>query len=281
MNLRLPSFLIIGAQKCGTTWLHHQLSSHPEIYLPKGKDHEFFSFTSSPEDYQIKAWSERYTNAQPQDLIGDATASYFWSRLSRPWHIQPEKFNPDIPKSVSTVLGEKTKIIIILRNPAERAISAYLHHISMRSLTPAWDIFSAPANLGLLTIGFYGRHLKNWLTRFPAESIYVERRSIKRFHQDILSDVCSFLNVATHAFENSEQVVYRGMPRLINAEGVWLRLQDINDLSVIQRALPMTQINGEQYVRVIHPAEIDRLKQLYRKDQLLLDQLLDDHPSAM
>ncbi len=277
---QLPSFLIIGAQKCGTTWLHHQLREHPDIYLPERKDHEFFSFTQSPNDHQVTVWSERYTAASQASIIGDATASYYWTQLAKPWHLQPDSFNPDIPKSVLNVLGNKTKIIIILRNPVDRAISAYAHHISMGSLTPNWDIFSAPANLGLLTIGFFGQHLSNWLKYFPQESIYVERRSIKQLHQKILTDICAFLDVPAYTFGQSSKVIYRGMPRQINQEGVWLRLQDIKNITAIQRALPITIINDERYIRVIHPAEIKRLTQLYSSDQQLLDRLLDGNKSA-
>lgn len=275
MTSRLPDFLIVGAQKCGTTWLHHQLSTHPKIFLPDAKDHEFFSYTQQPNDEQIHTWSERYITANSHQIIGDATASYFWSTLKPPWHAQPEHFNPDIPKTITQTLGKKTKVIVILRNPAERAISAYLHHISMGSLSAGCDIFSAPEKLGILSIGFFGQHLRHWLHYFPSDRIFIENRSIKTHHQQVLADLCHFLGVAQQQFEQSDRVVYSGMRRVQNDDGVWIRLQDIKNLSEINRAVPLVNINDEKYIRVIHPSELDKLKQLYISDQRLLDTLLE------
>lgn len=274
MQPRLPDFLIIGAQKCGTTWLHHQLATHPDIFLPEKKDHEFFSYTHNPDKQQINTWSERYQAASEQQIIGDATASYFWSALPEPWHVQPDRFNPDIPTTVKQTLGEKTQFIVMLRDPAERAVSAYLHHVGMGALSLSDSIFSAPDKLGILHIGFYGRHLANWLEHFSKDLIYVEQRPIKSHHQDILKDVCRFLNVDSHDFENSGEVVYRGIQRVQNEEGVWLPLQRIKDISSIDRALPITVIDGVYYLRVVHPAELDRLDQLFAQDQELLATLL-------
>ncbi len=275
MASRLPDFLIVGAQKCGTTWLHHQLSTHPQVFLPEAKDHEFFSYTQQPNNEQINAWSERYITANSDQIIGDATASYFWSALNPPWHVQPEHFNPDIPKAIAQTLGEKIKVIVILRSPVERAVSAYLHHISMGSLSADCGIFSAPEKLGILTIGFFGQHLRHWLQYFPSDRLFVETRPIKTHHQQVLADLCYFLGIAQRPFEQSDQVVYRGMRRAQNDDGVWIRLQDIKNLPDINRAMPLININNEKYVRVVHPTELDKLKQLYISDQQLLNGLLE------
>lgn len=275
MASRLPDFLIVGAQKCGTTWLHHQLATHPDIFLPEAKDHEFFSYTHQPSTEQVNAWSERYLNAADNQIIGDATASYFWSALHPPWHVQPEHFSPDIPKAINQTLGDNVKTIIILRNPVDRAISAYLHHISMGSLSADYSIFSASEKLGILSIGFFGQHLRHWLKYFPSDNVLVKNISIKNHHQQILDNVCDFLGLKKHAFKQSEQVVYRGMRRLRNEDGVWMRLQDIKDLSEINRAMPLISIDNEKYIRIIHPSELDQLKQLYISDQQLLNTLLE------
>lgn len=274
MQARLPDFLIIGAQKCGTTWLHHQLSTHPDIFLPENKDHEFFSYTHNPEPGQIEAWSERYQSAQDSQIIGDATASYFWSALPEPWQAQPEHFNPAIPATVKKTLGDQVKLIVILRDPAERAVSAYLHHISMGSLSVRSDIFSAPKKLGVLSIGFYGQHLANWMKEFSGSNLYIEQRAIKTSHQAILDSICRFLGVTGHDFTDSNAVVYRGMRRIINHDGVWLPLANLKDISNIKRALPISTQDGQEYLRVIHPAELKQLQQMYAADQEILSELL-------
>lgn len=277
MNRKTPHFLIIGAQKCGTTWLHHLLQTHPQVFLPEHKDHEFFSYTLAPTATQINSWLERYAIADDDIMIGDATASYFWTPLAPPYHDVPNQFNLNIAATMHRVLGDQLKIIIMLRDPVKRAISAYLHHISMGSLSPATSLFDAPGRLGIISIGFFGQHLRHWLQYYPKQSIYVETRSIKQQHQNILGDVQHFLGVEPFSFEDSAQVIYGGMQRVIKSDGVWLPTDRLQNLQEIQRALPFSTINGERYIRVIHPSEITALKSVYASDQQLLQQLTDNH----
>ncbi len=58
-----PGFLIIGAQKCGTTWLHRHLSRHPELWLPPGKELEFFSYERHLEDPGFPAYQAAFEPA--------------------------------------------------------------------------------------------------------------------------------------------------------------------------------------------------------------------------
>lgn len=276
MTTNKPHFMIIGAQKCGTTWLHQCLRQHPQIFLPEAKDDEFFSYHATPSDQQVDAWLKRYACAEHDALIGDATASYFWSPLAPPWATRPEQFNQQIPATLAQVIGTDLKIIILLRNPVQRAVSAYLHHISMGSLSANSSILNAPAELGIVSIGFFGQHLQHWLAHYPAESIYVETRSIRQAHELILADIVAFLGAVTFTFNESQAVVYGGRPRIINTEGVWIPKDSVSSLADIQRALPLTRIDDQQYLRLIHPDELAGLTALYRKDQALLQQLLDD-----
>ncbi|MEL6494226.1 MAG: sulfotransferase domain-containing protein [Cyanobacteria bacterium J06623_7] len=139
LKLRLPNFLIIGTQKGGTTWLHANLKRHPEIFLPNGKKElEFFSYYEKKiADYGLSDYLKHFN--QFEDLIrlekpkavGEATPSYFWSiDANREWsNPTNEHFNTQIPQAVRTILGAKTKLILCLRDPVHRAISAYFHHI--------------------------------------------------------------------------------------------------------------------------------------------------------
>ena len=68
-----PGFLIIGAQKCGTTWLHRHLSRHPELWLPPRKELEFFSYTRHLEDPGLAAYRSAFAPAGKR-LAGTATA---------------------------------------------------------------------------------------------------------------------------------------------------------------------------------------------------------------
>jgi hypothetical protein len=42
LKKKFPDFLIIGAQKAGTTWLHRNIQTHPQIWMPKEKELHYF-----------------------------------------------------------------------------------------------------------------------------------------------------------------------------------------------------------------------------------------------
>ncbi|MDT8322320.1 MAG: sulfotransferase domain-containing protein [Xanthomonadales bacterium] len=61
---RAPDFLIIGAQKCGTSWLHHQLRQSDEIFMPADKDHEHFSYVGNLNAEAFADWCRRFAPAR-------------------------------------------------------------------------------------------------------------------------------------------------------------------------------------------------------------------------
>jgi hypothetical protein len=124
--VRLPNFLIVGAAKSGTTSLHHYLQQHPDIYLPAQKELHYFArdpmlrLTGGPGDRYVLAnicrtWEEYescYAKAARQSAVGEISPSYlYFSEISR--QIKQELRHP--------------KIIMILRNPIEKAFSQYMH----------------------------------------------------------------------------------------------------------------------------------------------------------
>jgi len=122
--MNLPNFLIIGAAKSGTTALYRYMKQHPEIYLSDRKEPHFFSFTdqtkltNGPDDYVRKAitnfdeYQGLFNNVRGEKAIGEASPTYIY-----------------IPGTAERILSiiPDVKIIAILRNPADRAFSAYMH----------------------------------------------------------------------------------------------------------------------------------------------------------
>jgi len=106
-----PTFLIIGAQKCGTTSLFYYLSQHPQLNLPTIKEIHFF-------DLEYERGIDWYYRSFPKNpflnnkLTGEASPYYL--------------FHPLVPERVFKHLP-KVKIIVLLRNPIERAYSHYHH----------------------------------------------------------------------------------------------------------------------------------------------------------
>ena len=120
-------FLIVGAAKSGTTTLFETLSKHPRIFIPPGKECRYFScmtgnyagpdmiganmHTKTLEEYQAL-----FKRAKPGQLCGDISPDYLYYHRKAVPKILEEK-NAQIP------------IIIVLRNPIDRAYSHYLNHV--------------------------------------------------------------------------------------------------------------------------------------------------------
>jgi len=107
----LPSFLIAGAAKCGTTSLAGYLAEHPEVHVPPQKELEFFNrrylWERGPGWY-----SEQFAAAGQARAIGEATPNYMFY----PWAVERiAQLLPDV------------RLIVCLRDPVDRAYSHYLH----------------------------------------------------------------------------------------------------------------------------------------------------------
>jgi len=226
MPVTKPSFLIIGAQKCGTTWLHQHLRTHPDIYMPAEKELEFFSYLGHLSNPGFDHYLDHFSEGDGKSAIGEATASYFWTNTNTRWSALPEGFQTDIPSPVHQYLGEDLKLIVTLRNPVTRVVSAYLHYLAMGEIDPESDFDQALAYGGVVDMGFYARHLRNWLEYYPLRQIkvLVLESDIQAKPVETLNDVFQFLSVPEHviAEDSVRQMVYPGTRRVINEKGVFV-----------------------------------------------------------
>lgn len=115
----LPDFIVIGAMKSGTSSLAFYLSQHPQLYRSSKKEVHFFDGGKNP-DIDIfekgQAWYRAYFPLRNKISADSKTFE------ASPLYI----FNPLAPKRIFDLVP-KTKIIAVLRNPTERAISHYFH----------------------------------------------------------------------------------------------------------------------------------------------------------
>ncbi len=122
---KLPNFLIVGAAKSGTTSLHNYLNQHPEVFMPSYnngtnvKEPQFFVKKKVINRIHFGIWSwkeyeELFKQVNNEKAIGEASVFYLY-------------YYKEAIKNIHKYLGSDIKIIIILRNPIERAFSAYKH----------------------------------------------------------------------------------------------------------------------------------------------------------
>lgn len=278
--MNTPDFMVIGAQKCATSWLDYHLRQHPQIALPAEKDIEFFSYTANLNLEFSKAWLNRFENAEVGQRIGDVNAAYFWTDTGSPWSVRLDSFNRRIPEAIHGFLGENMQFIISLRNPVDRAVSAYLHHISHGDLSPDRPLLEIDEPLGIVDMGLFGAHLRNWLQVYPASQFLVLRDlpSNQVTADMLMSGTLEFLGVdmwtQAHDFEKR---VFPGMQRLRLEGGVWVP-EDNPAIAAhlpLQRGVPTITENGKRYLRLVADDELAQLDEIFKADQALLAELLE------
>lgn len=108
-----PNLIIPGAQKSGTSTLVHSLCNHSQIYLPEDPVPNWFVESNVPsEDFYAP-----YSGPQAR------STQY---RLLKKTHFM---WYPEVPEKLFRTIGSSLKFIILLRDPVERALSAYWHYV--------------------------------------------------------------------------------------------------------------------------------------------------------
>lgn len=118
----LPSFLIIGTQKGGTSSLHRYLGQHPLLYRSRPKEVHFFDGRRGHGDAYARGldWYRQHFKPQAGMRKGGQTFE------SSPLYI----FNPLAAQRIRDSLPD-VKLIAVLRDPAKRAVSHYFHNIKL------------------------------------------------------------------------------------------------------------------------------------------------------
>lgn len=122
-----PNFLVVGAAKSGTTSLYGYLKQHPDVFLPDIKECRYFSdlkgrnlnpFSGNEHVKIITEASQYYElfSGARTNAIGDISPDYLYYHQSA------------IPRIIEE-LGREVKIIILLREPVQRAYSNYMHMV--------------------------------------------------------------------------------------------------------------------------------------------------------
>ncbi len=190
-DVNLPEFLIVGALKSGTTSLHYYLKQHPEIFMPSQKELRYFGFSEVPSHPEgnkrlrmlshicrLDDYINHFKEAKNGHVIGEACPFYLYI------------YNDTIRdiKRVYNGNYKELKIIIILRNPADRAWSQFwmIRREGMEHRENFNEIFKKDAdNRGLIinwlmndTIdyignGMYYEKVRSFMEEFPHVKIFL------------------------------------------------------------------------------------------------------------
>jgi hypothetical protein len=113
----LPTFIVIGAQKCATRWLRINLGQHPDIYTAPSEMH-FWNNGNRVENLGTDWYREQFEGWNGEPIVGEATPGYMI------WRHHPDRVAERMKQH-----HPDAKLIAILRNPVDRAQSAMMHHI--------------------------------------------------------------------------------------------------------------------------------------------------------
>jgi hypothetical protein len=172
-SLLLPNFLIVGAPRSGTTWLHRNLRQHPEVYMPRRKELHFFD-----RDYDrgLEYYARYFARARDETALGEATPSY----LHRSY--LAARIRQDLPG---------VRLIASLRNPVDRLYSRYwnakFHRRPFAALSFEDMLRRAP---GVFEVESYYDHLVRYYESFSRKAILI------LIFDDLLADPAGFLRQA-------------------------------------------------------------------------------------
>jgi hypothetical protein len=190
-------FLVVGAQKCATSWLYYCLRDHPALQLPEVK-REVEYIGGALWEERGAAWYFGLVEARgPEQRAGDVSVEYLFDPRSAP---------------IVARLLPNVRLVASLRHPVERAVSAYYWLLRKRripditlveALETALEDTRAGRNTAyaeLLARGRYAEQLQRWLEHFPADQLLVVAYDdVARRPLDVLARVYGFLGVE-HGF---------------------------------------------------------------------------------
>ena len=279
-----PDFLIVGAARAGTTALYRMLEQHPQIYLPAIKEPCFYAFAEKKPEYKNGKFTfavtskddyeQLFNKAGSHQLKGEASTPYLYLHKETIQNIQ--RLHP----SPATV-----KIIIILRNPVDRAYSNYHWRVrdGRESLTFE-EALAAEKDRMLKGFsfdyfykdrGFYFDAVNAYLTSFPNVRIILYDDFIAS-PSEVMKDLCMYLGIAadfSFKIQNKINASYSSrwpwLSRLITTESsikfkLWYRLP-ANFRDNLRRYVMRITASGNKNSRMLAETR-KRLMQEFKSD---------------
>jgi hypothetical protein len=196
--MTLPSFLIIGAARSGTTSLYEYCRQHPQVFMSPRKETNFLAFAGEPTAGRSPSYQRMASRAvgsldEYAALFAGRTTELAVGEASPKYMYHPARSIANINTCVP-----QARLIAILRHPADRAYSHYLlalvdGHETLPDFDAAVDAEAERIRQGwedqfhYVERGFYYRQLRAYYDAFPAEQMRVY------LHEDLVRDAASLL----------------------------------------------------------------------------------------
>ncbi len=202
----MPNFLIVGAAKSGTTALHEYLQQHPQVYMTPSKETNFFAFEGEVVDFNgpgddgiqsfsltaLETYQGEFKQVTNELALGEACPSYLY-----------------LPKAAKTIKKyiPDSRLIVILRNPVERAYANFLHLVrdnrephndfmlalkdEANRIKNNWEWF-----WHYIQVGYYGEQLQRYYEIFSPSQIKVcLYEDLQEKPVELIQDICRFVKI--------------------------------------------------------------------------------------
>ena len=266
----LPTFLICGAPKAGTTSLFTYLSQHPNIFCPSLKEPMFFC-----NQYQKGlSWYESiFKEHKHEKEIGEASS----------WYMRDEKTPARIFKIIPDI-----KLLFVLRNPIDRAYSSFWYSkqkgFSQSNLSFSEVIKNHPGYNGIIDTGFYYQQISRYMQYFREDKMYfILSEELRNNSHKVLKSVFNFLEVddsfVPRDIKNENITIYPRNPKIYNLfstkmtklDNFFLRKSYLRPIrrrlffSKGQKKIKIDQ-NDRDFLFKIYQQDISQLSQLIKQD---------------
>lgn len=190
-------FIIIGAQKSGTTFLQKLLMSHPQIEMPSAE----ISFFQYPDYFSIMDLEKEINNL----FLSSKTKG-----IKRPNYIGLE----ESPMLIEDYGDGDIKLICVLRNPVDRFVSAFFHNIKYSLISPIFinikikkiikKNYINPLYKNLIEFGMYEKYLKKYEKTISKKNLLIlDYESLIQNPQLSIDQICNFLNINKVTLKNN------------------------------------------------------------------------------
>jgi hypothetical protein len=259
----LPTFLVVGAQRCGTTLLHTILRQHPDVYVPSRRKevHYFDRFYERGSEWYAGFFEEE------RPAVGEVTPDYL--------------FEPQVPARIKALLPP-CRIVVLLRDPVERAWSGYRHRLRTTDERRSFEALLAGDD-EIVRRGFYAEQLERYTAIFD-DVLVMSLGDLQRDPGPELDRLAAFLRLSA-GWPDADTLVRQRVNEaatphwragFVRARQVarWLERYDLDAPVRMAKRLGVPALFGERRSDGM-PQEIEReLTELYRADVAQLERML-------
>jgi len=207
---KIPDFIICGAMKSGTTSLHAMLNQHPDVFIPQ-KELNFFDCDNPLQHPDFNAYAklqwqshmlnetnksdywlwyqQQFSPAEQRQVLGEDSTTYLASPLAAKRIAQQDK---------------KIKLIVMLRQPSQRAYSNYWHLVRTGRAIYSFEDTLLLNPSSVLDRSLYLNQIEGYLKYFPKEQIkFVIFEEFLKNKKAVLKELCEFIGVDYNALPRS------------------------------------------------------------------------------